>query len=137
MVEKFKPSYSMTWSQKIAEIPQSVWDELAVPLRTPFLEWEWLNNLEISSSVLANYGWVPNHLVIWQGQNLIAAALLYIKRHSYGEFIFDHQWADLAELLEINYYPKLLGMTPFTPVEGYRFLILPAEYEMEITTSLL
>ena len=65
MVEKFKSSYSTTWSQKIAEIPQSVWDELAVTLRTPFLEWEWLNNLEISSSVLAKYGWLPNHLVIW------------------------------------------------------------------------
>lgn len=96
-----------------------------------------MNNLEISSSVLAKYGWLSNHLVIWQGQNLIAAAPLYIKGHSYGEFIFDHQWADLAELLEINYYPKLLGMTPFTPVEGYRFLISRAEDEMEITTSLL
>ena len=137
MVEKVKSNYSVTWSQKIAEIPQSAWDELAVPLKTPFLEWEWLNNLEISSSVLAKYGWLPNHLVIWQGHNLIAAAPLYLKGHSYGEFVFDHQWADVAELLEINYYPKLLGMTPFTPVEGYRFLISPAEDEAEITAIML
>jgi predicted N-acyltransferase len=137
MVENLKPRYSAAWMQKIAEVPQLAWDALAMPLKTPFLEWEWLHNLEVSGSAIAKNGWLPNHLTLWREQNLIAAAPLYIKGHSYGEFVFDHQWADLAERLGINYYPKLLGMTPFTPVEGYRFLIAPGEDEVEITAIML
>ena len=64
---------------------------------------------------------------------MIAAAPLYLKGHSYGEFVFDHQWADLAQRLGVQYYPKLLGMSPFTPAEGYRFLIAPGEDEDELT----
>ncbi|MDJ0619058.1 MAG: GNAT family N-acetyltransferase [Calothrix sp. MO_192.B10] len=137
MVEKTKPSYSVAWTQKIAEIPQSAWDALAMPLKTPFLEWEWLYNLEVSGSAIARNGWLPNHLTLWREKTLIAAAPLYIKGHSYGEFVFDHQWANLAERLGIDYYPKMLGMSPFTPVEGYRFLIAPGEDEAEITAMMV
>ncbi|MEK0185859.1 GNAT family N-acetyltransferase, partial [Microcoleus anatoxicus] len=58
---------------------------------------------------------------------------LYVKSHSYGEFVFDNQWADLAQRLGVQYYPKLMGMTPFTPAEGYRFLIAEGEDEDELT----
>jgi uncharacterized protein len=132
-MEQLKPRYSVSWINKLAEIPQASWDALALPLKTPFLEWEWLNNMETSGSTTAKSGWLPNHLIIWRDQNLIAAAPMYLKGHSYGEFVFDHQWADLAGRLGIEYYPKLLGMSPFTPVEGYRFLIDPAEDEDQIT----
>ncbi len=111
----------------------SAWDALAQPLKTPFLEWEWLNNLEISGSATARTGWQPCHLTIWKGQELVAAAPFYVKGHSYGEFVFDHQWANLAARLGIEYYPKLLGMTPFTPAEGYRFLMAPGEDEFTLT----
>ncbi|MGB5771963.1 MAG: peptidogalycan biosysnthesis protein, partial [Crocosphaera sp.] len=50
MFKQVKPQYSVSWIQKIAEIPKQVWDELATPLKTPFLEWEWLNNIETSGS---------------------------------------------------------------------------------------
>jgi uncharacterized protein len=136
-VEKLKPCYSVAWINKIASVPQSAWDALAVPLKTPFLEWEWLNNLEISGSATAKTGWLPNHLTLWRDKNLIAAAALYIKGHSYGEFVFDHQWAELAERIGVQYYPKMLGMTPFTPAEGYRFLIAPGEDEGEITALMV
>lgn len=137
MVQKLKPSYSVNWTNKIAELPQSEWDALAMPLSTPFLEWEWLNNLETSGSATAQAGWLPNHLTIWRDQSLIAAAPLYLKGHSYGEFVFDHQWADLAQRIGVQYYPKLVGMTPFTPAEGYRFLIAPGEDEDEITAMMV
>ena len=117
----------------MGEIPQSAWDALAKPLKTPFLEWEWLNNLETSGSATIQTGWQPCHLTVWREQQLIAAAPLYIKGHSYGEFVFDHQWADLSHRLGVPYYPKMLGMTPFTPAVGYRFLIAPGEDEEEIT----
>ena len=133
MWEQLKPRYSVAWINKIAEVPQSEWDALALPLKTPFLEWEWLNNLETSGSATAEAGWLPNHLTVWRERSLIAAAPLYVKGHSYGEFVFDHQWADLAQRIGVQYYPKLLGMTPFTPTEGYRFLIAPDSDEDELT----
>ncbi|MGK7878237.1 MAG: GNAT family N-acetyltransferase [Xenococcaceae cyanobacterium] len=133
MVEQIKPQYSVAWINKIAEIPKTEWDALAQPLKTPFMEWEWLNNMETSGSATARTGWQPCHLTMWKDKQLIAAAPLYIKGHSYGEFVFDHQWADLSHRLGVSYYPKMLGMTPFTPAVGYRFLIAPGEDEDEIT----
>lgn len=136
-MEKVKPHYSIAWINRIAEIPQAEWDALALPLKTPFFEWEWLNNMETSGSATAKTGWLPNHLVVWRDRTLVAAAPLYIKGHSYGEFVFDHQWADLAQRLGIDYYPKLLGMSPVTPAEGYRFLIAPGEDEDELTAMMV
>lgn len=133
MIKQLKPRYSVSWISKIADVPQSEWDALALTLQTPFLEWNWLNNMETSGSATAKTGWLPNHLTVWRDRQLVAAAPLYIKGHSYGEFVFDHQWADLANRLGVQYYPKLLGMSPFTPAEGYRFLISPSEDEEELT----
>ena len=137
MFEQIEPQYSLSWISQIAEIPQQAWDELAKPLATPFLEWEWLNNIETSGSATPRAGWQPCHLVVWRNDRLIGAAPLYIKGHSYGEFVFDHQWADLSHRLGIEYYPKLLGMTPFTPAVGYRFLIAPGEDEDLITEMMI
>lgn len=121
----------------MADIPRSEWNALALPLETPFLEWEWLHNLETSGSAVPRKGWQPIHLTVWRERSLIAAAPLYIKSHSYGEFVFDHQWADLAFRLGVQYYPKLLGMTPFTPAVGYRFLIAPGEDEAQLTALMV
>lgn len=133
MVEQLKPRYSVAWISQIAEVPQAAWDALAMPLKTPFFEWEWLHNMETSGSTTARSGWLPNHLTVWCNTDLIAIAPLYLKGHSYGEFVFDHQWADVAARLGVEYYPKLLGMSPFTPAEGYRFLIAPGEDEAALT----
>ena len=137
MSEQFSTTYTATWTNKIADVPQSAWDDLAKPLKTPFLEWEWLHTMETSGSATAKAGWLPNHLTLWRDRTLIAAAPLYLKGHSYGEFVFDHQWADLAARLNLSYYPKMLGMSPFTPAEGYRFLVAPGEDEDEITEILV
>ena len=137
MLEPFKSSYSSVWIDRIAEVPQSAWDALAQPLKTPFFEWDWLHNMEASGSTTAKTGWLPNHLTVWRDRTLVAAAPLYVKGHSYGEFVFDHQFADLSERLGIAYYPKLLGMSPFTPAEGYRFLIAPGEDEATLTAMMV
>jgi predicted N-acyltransferase len=137
MVEQPYPRCSVAWVKKIADVPQAEWDALAQPLETPFLEWEWLHNLETSGSATARRGWQPCHLTVWRERQLIAAAPFYIKSHSYGEFIFDHQWANLARRVGVRYYPKLLGMTPFTPAVGYRFLIAPGEDEDELTAMMV
>lgn len=125
------------WIERIGDVDAAAWDALAGPLATPFLEWEWLRLLEASGSVTPEKGWLPHHLTFWRGLDLVAAAPLYIKGHSAGEFVFDHAWADVARRLEVPYYPKLVGMSPFSPTIGYRFLIAEGEDETEITGRML
>ncbi len=137
MPEPVQTRYRITWINQVSEVPQPAWDALAAALKTPFLQWAWLNNLETSGSTTAKTGWLPNHLTVWRDRDLIAFAPLYVKGHSYGEFVFDQQWAELADRLGIAYYPKLLGMSPFTPAEGYRFLIAPGEDEAGITEMMV
>ena len=130
-------TYSAVWHGQLAEIPQADWDALAQPLASPFLEWAWLNALEASGSVAPQWGWQPCHLTLWRDRALVAAAPLYLKSHSYGEFIFDHQWAALTRRLGVRYYPKLLGMAPFTPAISYRFLTAADEDEGTLVARLV
>ncbi len=137
MVKPLTSSYSVRWISKVAEVPKVEWDALAQPLKTPFFEWDWLHNAEVSGSATGRTGWLPHHLTIWRERQLVGIAPLYIKGHSRGEFVFDNQWADVAYQLGIEYYPKLLGMSPFTPAEGYRFMIAPTEDEEEVTALMV
>lgn len=133
MKNQQKSSYIIAWQEKISNVDQAQWDALAVPLKAPFLEWEWLRQLEISGSLEAENGWLPYHLTIWSDRRLVAAAPLYVKGHSAGEFVYDHAWADLADRLGIRYYPKIVGMSPYSPIVGYRFLIAADENEQQLT----
>jgi len=132
-----KSPYAISWIENLSMVDQSAWDALAVPMKTPFLEWEWLRLMETSGSITAETGWQPHHLTVWSGRRLVAAAPLYIKDHSDGEFVFDYAWADLAARLGIQFYPKLVGMIPVTPVTGYRFLIAPEVDERRLTALMV
>ncbi len=123
--ERLCPAVQVRWLGGVHEIDRERWDALALPLETPFLEWDWLGLLESSGSVGPAAGWIPCHLTLWEEGTLLAAAPLYIKLHSDGEFVFDRLWADAARRLGRRYYPKLVGMSPFTPMIGYRFLAAP------------
>ncbi|MCS5693854.1 GNAT family N-acetyltransferase [Cyanobium sp. FGCU-6] len=131
------------WHRATGELPRERWQQLlAVSHRTsaeaqPFFGWEWLAHLERSGSIVPREGWQPCHLGVWRGERLVAVAPLYLKGHSYGEFVFDQSFAQLADQLGLRYYPKLLGMSPLSPVEGYRFLIDPAEDAAAITVTMM
>jgi len=116
------PSLVCAWHSSIDEIDPGQWNGLCRERDRPFLQWEWLRLLEDSGSVGAATGWRPCHLTVRFKQRLIGAAALYVKAHSDGEFVFDHAWAHLASSMGISYYPKMVGMSPFTPVQAYRFL---------------
>ncbi len=116
--------FAIGWARTITDLPRSQWNALTRPLPNPFLDWEWLRAVEKSSATPAT-GWSPVHLAVRLGDRLVAAAPLYVKDHSEGEFIFDYVWVAVAQNLGLNYYPKLVGMSPFTPANGYRFLIDP------------
>ncbi|MFW5995536.1 MAG: peptidogalycan biosysnthesis protein, partial [Spirochaetia bacterium] len=113
------------WLDHIHKIPKEQWDRLAVAEKTPLLEWEWLRVLEDSGSIDEREGWNPNHLTLWDGDTLVAAAPLYVKTHSMGEFVFDFAWADVAHQIGAPYYPKLIGMSPATPSNAFRILVDP------------
>jgi len=87
------------------------------------LRYEFLRALEDSGCVQAETGWYPQHLVLENGpSDIIAAAPLYLKTHSYGEYVFDWAWADAYERSGHPYYPKLVCAVPFSPVTGPRIL---------------
>jgi hypothetical protein len=109
----------------INDIAVDQWDACAGPTN-PFLSHAFLSALEDSGSASAEEGWVPQHLVIEDEDGaLIAAAPLYLKTHSHGEYIFDWAWADAYHRAGGEYYPKLLCAVPFTPASGPRLLIHP------------
>jgi len=125
------------WHQSIKEISKIIWDNFQEKKSTPFYKWDWLNTLERSGSVSIKYGWQPLFLSAWSENDLIACAPLYLKSHSYGEFIFDNSFVQLAQDMGLQYYPKLIGMSPLSPIEGYRFLYAKGVNEQEITQILI
>jgi predicted N-acyltransferase len=110
---------------RIADIPAASWDACAGP-DNPFLSHAFLGALEASGSATARTGWLPQHLALEdEGGRLLGVAPLYLKGHSYGEYVFDHGWADAYQRAGGEYYPKLQCAVPFTPVTGPRLLVRP------------
>jgi uncharacterized protein len=110
----------------LAEITAEHWNAL-IPDQAGqvFLRHEWLSALESSGCVGGNTGWVAQHLVLSEEKSpkqILAALPLYLKYHSYGEYVFDWAWADAYQRSGLAYYPKLLSAIPFTPASGPRFL---------------
>ncbi len=104
----------------LASIPASDWDALAG--NHPLLSHAFLHALHESGCASAETGWAPCHLTLWRDSRLAAAMPLYLKSHSYGEYVFDWAWADAYQRHGLRYYPKLLNAVPFTPVTGPRLL---------------
>jgi hypothetical protein len=108
----------------LADVGRAEWDRVANPPDAPFdpfLSWDFLQALEESGCVSAQAGWQPAHLIARDAGNaLIGAIPLYAKDHSYGEYVFDHAWADALYRAGGRYYPKLQCAVPFTPVPGRR-----------------
>ena len=107
----------------ISDVPAKDWDACAGGTN-PFVCHAFLYALEASGSVSAKTGWLPQHLLIDdEDGNLAACAPMYLKNHSYGEYVFDWGWADAYERAGGNYYPKLQLSIPFTPATGDRLLV--------------
>jgi len=110
------------------DIPETVWQDTRHNINSyPFLSHEFLTALEHADNTsaapaacCAKTGWQPHHAVVYQGQQALALMPLYIKFHSYGEYIFDWAWADAYRRHSQNYYPKLFCGIPYTPATGPR-----------------
>lgn len=108
----------------IDQIDAAAWDACAGGDQ-PFVSHAFLSVLEASGSAGAETGWLPLHLTVERGGEMIACAPMYLKSHSYGEYVFDWGWADAYERAGGRYYPKLQVAVPFTPVPGPRLLTRP------------
>jgi uncharacterized protein len=119
-----KVNYRTRILSSLSEVGQEQWDALlaAQDQRNPFLSFAFLHAMHESGSAAPEAGWQPQYLSLWTGDTLQAAMPLYVKFHSYGEYVFDWAWADAYRRHRLEYYPKLLSAIPFTPVSGNRLL---------------
>jgi len=103
----------------------------------PALRYEYLDAFHASGSASRATGWEPGYLTLWRGDALVAAAPLYKKFHSWGEYVFDWAWAEAYERNGLRYYPKLLVAIPFTPVGAPKLLAVDAEARTALARALL
>jgi len=116
---------TLTLHPKIADIAPVEWDACAGD-GNPFVSHAFLGALEDSGSANARTGWLPQHAVLRREDGRIVAIVpMYAKSHSYGEYVFDHGWANALERTGQQYYPKLQAAVPFSPVPGPRLLRRP------------
>lgn len=125
----------------VLSIAREDWDRLANPAGgefNPLVSHDIFRCLEESGCAVAKTGWTPRHLIMQDDTGTITGlAPCYLKRHSYGEYVFDHGWADAYERAGGRYYPKLQSAVPFTPVTGPRLLAASEAERRELASGLI
>lgn len=133
--------YTVRIANRMAAIEPQAWDACANPAGVafnPFISHAFLLALEESGSVCNKTGWAPQHLLLEDSLGkLLGAVPMYLKQHSYGEYVFDHSWAHAFERAGGEYYPKLQVSVPFTPATGRRLLVRPGDDAMELQIALV
>lgn len=121
------------------DIEADVWNQLLARQSqpTPFMRHEYLAALHLSGSASPATGWTPCFITLWQADTLAAACPLYLKTHSYGEYVFDWSWASAYRRHGLAYYPKAVVAVPFTPVAGSRLLARDEADRMALMSALL
>jgi predicted N-acyltransferase len=114
------PSASLSITDTLRSIPAPSWDRLVG--RRPLLSHAFLHALHETGCAAPENGWAPRYLTAWRDGALVGAMPLYLKAHSYGEYVFDWSWADAYRRHGRKYYPKLVAAIPFTPATGPRLI---------------
>jgi predicted N-acyltransferase len=107
-------------TDSIQQVDAQSWDALINDM--PLLSHAFLSALESSGSVGKGTGWQPYPMLVFDDGKLVGAMPLYIKSHSYGEYVFDWAWAEAYQRNGLNYYPKLVSAIPFTPITSQRLI---------------
>jgi predicted N-acyltransferase len=125
--------------ESIHEVNPQAWDALvfALPDPSPFLQYAYLAAMQTSGSACQVTGWTPHFLLLENAGELVAACPVYLKDHSYGEYVFDWAWANAYQQHGLAYYPKALVAVPFTPVPGARLLAKHAAARAALIQELL
>ena len=115
-------SFSIEFISSIRDVEFGEWQNV-VGNHYPFVQYQFFKALEDSKSIGHDSGWLPKHVTVRHQGRLVAAMPLFIKTHSYGEYVFDFQWANAYHQAGVDYYPKLVSAIPFTPASGCRLYI--------------
>ena len=134
-----KSDYVIRVADSPLEVNAADWNSLlaAQPHTSPFMRHEYLAALHDSGSASPATGWMPQFITLWRGDVLLAACALYVKNHSYGEYVFDWAWANAYEQHGLDYYPKAVVAVPFTPVPGARLLARDADSRRVLVQALV
>jgi hypothetical protein len=124
------------------QVDAALWNELLAGQSpqgalNPFMRHEYLAAMHESGSASLETGWTARFITLWQGEQLAAACALYLKSHSYGEYVFDWAWANAYAQHGLEYYPKALVAAPFTPVPGARLLARNADERLLLVQALI
>ncbi|MBC7623037.1 MAG: N-acetyltransferase, partial [Aeromicrobium sp.] len=118
------PNFPIRVVDSLADVPPAEWDALAGD--NPTLKHAWLQSMIDAECTTAKTGWLPQFVLLEREvagkPTVVGAVPLYMKGHSYGEYVFDWAWADAYQRAGLDYYPKLLCAIPFTPCTGSRLL---------------
>jgi len=131
---KNSPAFSLEIITSINDVAESDWDALTDG--TPLISHAFLSALENSASIGQGTGWMPHSLIFKQNNQLVGAMPLYLKSHSYGEYVFDWAWADAYQRSGLDYYPKLLSAIPFSPITSSRLLSHQPEVQLLMIKAL-
>ncbi|WP_417446224.1 GNAT family N-acetyltransferase [Kangiella sp.] len=125
---------SITFVESLSSISSAEWLSLGFTAGStnPFIDYRFLQVLEESGSITAEKGWKPLHLVAYYNDQLVAFMPLYIKGHSFGEFVFDWAWANAYQRHGLEYYPKALTASPLSPITGPRLLHKDLKVEQQL-----
>nr|GMD83037.1 Monocarboxylate transporter 12 like [Ipomoea batatas] len=141
--ENLGKKISVSVVSSISEVSPEEWDACSLDATgpeqfNPFLTHAFLSSLEESGSAVKKTGWIPQHIIARDElKNVLGVIPLYLKSHSYGEYVFDHSWANAYHSYGLNYYPKLQCSIPFTPVTSPRILVRNTSYQGEVFDMLV
>jgi len=147
--------YELVVARRMVEVGRDEWDALLEPMDRPLLSWGFLALLEESGSIGPEAGWKPAHFLLRRKEEgdgpvvrgagrggaakgrLVAAAPFYLRSGSWGDFVFDFDFAEAAEGMGAPYYPKLVGAVPVTPAPAWRVLVAADEDRPALETLVL
>ncbi|OUS05860.1 GNAT family N-acetyltransferase [Gammaproteobacteria bacterium 42_54_T18] len=134
--------YKVRFIDSITDVDVKQWSAVAKvgsekQIQYPFVQYGFLRALEVTGVTTRKTGWQPHHLTVYSQGELVAFLPLYLKFHSYGEYVFDWSWAEAYERHGVEYYPKLLSCIPYTPSAGPRLCVKQGEAEAEISSLVM
>jgi predicted N-acyltransferase len=129
------PKFEIKIFDSLDGISAAAWNALAGD--DPFLRHEFFSVLHETGCASRRSGWLPQFVTLWEGHDLRGALPLYLKSHSYGEYVFDWAWANAYQRYGYPYYPKLLSAVPFSPVTGRRLMAETAEHRTLLISAVL
>jgi len=134
-----RSNYVIEVHDSMSTIEKTQWNALLLSdsVPTPFLRFEYLNAMHESASAVTESGWTCKYVTLHLDKQLVGACPLYLKTHSYGEYVFDWAWAQAYQRHGLHYYPKALIASPFSPVPGSRLLAQDEEKRQQLLKGVL